>query len=136
MVRALKVTRLRLPVVRGDCLPGGVNECRPCPYASCRYHLPAGAESCALDVADAGEHTLEVIASYFGVTRERIRQIEQQAFERLREHDFEVPPEQPHTTWDAIAAEGDDFRNEKGDGYLEDEVRKAWQRMLRKMRAA
>lgn len=27
------------PSIRGDCLPGGVNAARPCPWVSCRYHL-------------------------------------------------------------------------------------------------
>lgn len=27
------------PIVRGDCLPGGVNEARPCPFVTCKHHL-------------------------------------------------------------------------------------------------
>jgi hypothetical protein len=41
-------------------------------------------ETCSLDVADRGPHTLEEIARLYGVTRERIRQIEEKALERLR----------------------------------------------------
>ena len=78
------------PRRRGDCLPGGWNAARPCPFASCRYHLAldvseAGSitinqpgreiedlpATCALDVADAGPHTLEEISVHFGVVRER-----------------------------------------------------------------
>jgi hypothetical protein len=57
------------PHIRRDCLPGGQNGARPCPWASCAYHLAVdvnektghlavhGApesmtETCALDVAD------------------------------------------------------------------------------------
>lgn len=62
------------PKTRGDCLPGGCNEARPCPFVSCRHHLYLSvkttgsitlhhgpgvepwelAETCALDVADRG----------------------------------------------------------------------------------
>src|SRR5262245_4590856 len=33
------ISEVERPRVRADCLPGGVNEERPCPWASCRYHL-------------------------------------------------------------------------------------------------
>mgnify|MGYP001455243234 CR=1 FL=1 len=39
-----------------------------------------------LDLWNSGEHTLETIASKFGVTRERIRQI----LQKLRKQKFEV----------------------------------------------
>jgi hypothetical protein len=38
------------PVTRGDCMPGGVNEQRPCPYVSCKYSL-------ALYVGPLSEHS-------------------------------------------------------------------------------
>jgi hypothetical protein len=41
-------------------------------------------ETCSLDVADRGGETLEEIARMLGLTRERIRQIEVDALERLR----------------------------------------------------
>lgn len=98
------------PKTRADC----ANVPRPCPYVSCRYHialdvddatgrlrygydildddgdpdplaLPAEA-SCALDVADRKNHTLEEVAQVIGVTRERARQIEEGAFADLRQH--------------------------------------------------
>ena len=62
------------PSTRADCLPGGVNAERPCPWVSCRHHVylsvsPLGgiysqdvgpdelhllADTCALDVAERG----------------------------------------------------------------------------------
>lgn len=79
------------PRTRGDCVDGP----RPCPWVSCRHHLgievtPAGGlklvrpdrepweleQTCSLDVADAGEHTLDVVGRLTNVTRERTRQIE------------------------------------------------------------
>lgn len=61
------------PKTRGDCLPGGCNEIRPCPWVSCKWHLYVSVEAdgslivsrpdlgvermpdtCALDVADRG----------------------------------------------------------------------------------
>lgn len=87
---------LRLPVVpttRGDCLPGGSNEERPCRYRGCRWHLDRErrwmdrvadfSESCALDVADRGGVTLEELGDLLGLTRERVRQIEEEAMERF-----------------------------------------------------
>jgi hypothetical protein len=87
------------PRTRADCEGGP----RPCPYAGCRHHLGfevrpgsgslievfAGVEvwdmpnTCALDLADAGTHTLEEVGAIFGLTRERIRQIEEQALAKL-----------------------------------------------------
>jgi hypothetical protein len=40
-------------------------------------------ESCALDMADRGPHTLDEVAAVLGLTRERIRQIEVRAVEKL-----------------------------------------------------
>lgn len=65
------------PKTRGDCLPGGCNEQRPCPWVGCKYHLfvdvkPNGAvqvnfpggfdrmpETCALDMADMADDPRE-----------------------------------------------------------------------------
>jgi transcriptional regulator with XRE-family HTH domain len=73
-------TRQR-PRTRGDCLPGGSNEARPCPFR-CRYELPRG--RCALDVADAGDHTLEEVAEAFGFSRQAAANAETRALNRLR----------------------------------------------------
>lgn len=84
------------PKTRGDCESGP----RPCPWTSCRYHLLYGEEAsrgwrsklpaleemketCALDVANRGSHTLDYVAKLFGLTRERIRQIEEKAIRKI-----------------------------------------------------
>jgi hypothetical protein len=41
-------------------------------------------DTCALDVAGIGQHTLGEIGEIFGLTRERIRQIEEKALVKLR----------------------------------------------------
>ena len=83
------------PRTRGECRRAR----RPCPWLGCRYHLgleltEAGSiyyrdlgemrDTCALDVADRGEHTLQQVGDLLGVTREAIRQI---IHVRLRELD-------------------------------------------------
>lgn len=94
--RELDATR---PRTRADC----ATVPRPCHFLSCRHNLgleltPSGTiraldleeleelgESCALDVADRGGVTLEEIGGLLGVTRERVRQIEERAARRVRE---------------------------------------------------
>lgn len=89
-----RATLTRLPILCGD----RATAPRPCPQIECRYHLstvrdPKGrpstlerdeSYSCALDVADEGEHTLEEISEIVGLTRERVRQIEERALSKLR----------------------------------------------------
>ena len=86
------------PQTRGDCREGP----RPCLWVGCRYNLylevnRSGsivvhdpdrepwelAESCALDVAERGGTSLEQIGRLFGLTRERVRQIESAALRKL-----------------------------------------------------
>lgn len=85
-----------MPRTRGDCVDGP----RPCAFVHCRHHLaskvlPAsrrlkvralarGQDSCALDVADRGPHTLKEVGELLGVTRERVRQVEIGALVKLR----------------------------------------------------
>lgn len=106
------------PQTRGDCLPGGTNSARPCPWVGCKYHLAVDINThtgslqehgdpatmpvtCALDVADGdlerivGRTThenalgvvnangLSAIGEVLGVSRERVRQIEEKALRRL-----------------------------------------------------
>lgn len=88
------------PKTRGDC--SGVP--RPCPYVGCRYNvyleigrsgrvlrsfpdlepweIPPG-KSCALDMAELDGMVLEDVGEAFSITRERARQIEEQALSHL-----------------------------------------------------
>lgn len=100
------------PRTRGEC----VGVARPCPFTTCRYNLvldraeTAVADtppesSCALDVADRGGATLEDIAAVFGVTRERVRQIEERALARIRRGDTvleELAPGHSQTRWNRL----------------------------------
>jgi hypothetical protein len=101
------------PRRRADCLAGGSNETRPCPWVTCRFHLArieaqrdgrvrVGArllardacesdvdialdhelsrlerigETCALDVADRGDHSLAEVGQLVDATTERARQL-------------------------------------------------------------
>jgi hypothetical protein len=87
------------PVTRADC----VDAPRPCPFVSCRHHLaldigkkgnikvnfpelelhelPA---TCVLDIASLGGATLDDCASMMNITRERLRQLEHGALDRIR----------------------------------------------------
>jgi hypothetical protein len=89
----------QLPPSRSACRGGP----RPCPLVSCRYHLYLDVDprngslklnfpelepaelpcSCALDVADDGGVTLDVVGLHMGLTRERARQIESLALDRV-----------------------------------------------------
>ena len=86
------------PRTRADCLKGGPDEERPCPWITCRWHLYVDVShrgrldvevtemkhTCVLDVADDGGLTLEEIGDLMGVTRERIRQLEAQILGKLK----------------------------------------------------
>lgn len=95
------------PLTRSDC----VDAIRPCPFVGCRHNLyldvtsgggiklTSGVEpwdvteSCSLDVADHGDHTLDAVGKILGVTRERIRQIEDIAIEKLRQGPLSIHDE-------------------------------------------
>lgn len=66
-----------LPKTRAECVDGP----RPCPHTTCRYHVASGRPdaSCALDLADRGERTLEEVGELLGMTREGARLIEKKA---------------------------------------------------------
>jgi hypothetical protein len=96
--RTYAIDGVKKPRTRGEC----ANGVRPCPWISCRHHLylevngESGSikfnfpalevdeltESCSLDVADRGEHTLEQVGRLTNLTRERARQIETRALIR------------------------------------------------------
>lgn len=110
-------SRAPAPPVRTDQLGFPRSECaggpRPCPLVTCPYNnyldvdrwgnlklshpdrspeeVPPD-ESCALDVADRGPHTLDEVATVLGLTRERVRQIEGIA---LRKIHFALAKEDP-----------------------------------------
>ena len=103
---SLPMLRQERPRTRAEC-----PETRPCLHLTCRYHLyldidPKNGEirlthpfldpseldpSCALDVADKGGATLETVGAALNLTRERIRQIESRALEKLRRHRRHLP---------------------------------------------
>lgn len=92
-----------MPKTRGECLNGP----RPCPHLACKYNLsldlvknPANVDSdyvrivinkvswdtglnCVLDIADGGRMSLEDIGFLWGITRERVRQIEDRAIRKI-----------------------------------------------------
>lgn len=91
-----------LPRVRRECPKG------PCPHVACRFHLWTDrvldrhgavidlresdafgkvAHTCVLHEAARGGLTLEQVASVYGLSRERVRQIEADALARLRDAD-------------------------------------------------
>jgi len=92
------------PRTRGDCLPGGCNEERPCPFVGCRHHLyldvnPKNGsiklncpgldveqiqETCSLDVADRHRGlTLDEVGAIMNLTSARTQQIEAGAVVKL-----------------------------------------------------
>lgn len=88
------------PKTWADCVSGE----RPCPWVGCKYHLyldvnpKTGSiklnfpdiepdemtDSCVLDIADRGPVTLEDVGRIMNLTRERIRQLEAGAAEKIR----------------------------------------------------
>lgn len=78
---------------RNDCASGP----RPCPKVNCRYHLHSdwnsddelklrktNTETCALDIADLGEQSLDVVSYLMGLSKEAVRQIEERAIRKLK----------------------------------------------------
>ena len=89
------------PSTRAECRDAK----RPCLYVSCRYHLYLDVnpitgsiklnfpdkevwqlqETCSLDVAERGGITLEEVGEIMNLTRERIRQVEVNGLDKLRQ---------------------------------------------------
>jgi hypothetical protein len=76
---------------------------RPCPYVTCRYNLYLDVRgdgvlrinfpdrepeemlaSCALDLSEDGPRTLDAVAGLMGMSKERARQIEASAMQKLQ----------------------------------------------------
>ncbi|MGI6393226.1 MAG: sigma factor-like helix-turn-helix DNA-binding protein [bacterium] len=98
----IDITSYQKPKNRSECLKLK----RPCLFVSCKYHLFLDVnpdtksikfnfpgkevwelkETCALDVADKGGVTLEEVGAIMNLTRERIRQVEMKALQKLRQN--------------------------------------------------
>ena len=98
----IDITSYQKPKNRSECLKLK----RPCLFVSCKYHpfldvnpdtksikfnFPGKEvwelkETCALDVADKGGVTLEEVGAIMNLTRERIRQVEMRALQKLRQN--------------------------------------------------
>ena len=92
-LRTLLTLPRRFPTVRQCSMPATPLR-MPCARTACRYHLAHRAHQehekqptrdCALDVANEGEHTLEEVAVVLGVSKERVRQLEESALTKLRQ---------------------------------------------------
>jgi hypothetical protein len=89
----------RKPQTRSECVEG----VRPCPWVSCRFNLYLDVRgdgvlrlnfpdrepdemlsSCALDLAEDGPRTLEQVAGLMGMSKERARQLEAVAMDKMR----------------------------------------------------
>ncbi len=98
----IDITTYQKPKSRSECLKMK----RPCLFVSCKYHLYLDInpetksikfnfpgkevwelkETCALDVADKGGVTLEEVGAIMNLTRERIRQVEMRALQKLKQN--------------------------------------------------
>jgi hypothetical protein len=69
-------------------------EASSCTHAKCRYHLAHRSRwehelkptrDCALIVANEGPHSMDEVALAFGMSKERVRQLEESALEKLKQ---------------------------------------------------
>ncbi len=89
------------PQTRAECKDAS----RPCPFVSCRYHLYLDlnaakrngaikinfpdldvdqmSHSCSLDLSEEGARTLDEVGEFMNLTRERVRQIEEECIRKL-----------------------------------------------------
>lgn len=117
--RLLYPERFGRPRTRAEC----VDLPRPCPFVGCKHNLymnvkpdtgtirwnydcePLEMEtSCALDVAARGGMSLEDTGKIIGITRERVRQIEEVALAKLAalDKDFELPVARSASVWERM----------------------------------
>ena len=82
--------RPRFPLVSECTLPA---EQEICPRTECRYHLAHRSRwehelrptrDCALTVANEGPHSMDEVALAFGMSKERVRQLEESALAKLQ----------------------------------------------------
>jgi hypothetical protein len=96
-----EVVQYDRPRTRSDCVHGA----RPCLFVACKHHLyldvnpETGSikvnfpdkepweleDTCALDVAERGGVTLEEVGELLNLTRERVRQVEVEGLQKLRD---------------------------------------------------
>lgn len=92
-----RALQLAVPRTWGDCI--NAERHTNCDVARCRYNLryefrygkfvkTRAVESCALAVAEEGEHSDKQVAAVMGVTRQRVEQITMKALVKL--HDNEI----------------------------------------------
>ena len=93
------------PRTRSECEAG----LRPCPFIGCKFHLWSDVaksggliiarpsippeemgESCVLDLAGRGGMTLQEVGIVMNITRERVRQIEEEALASLDPNDLNL----------------------------------------------
>jgi Fic family protein len=77
----------RLPVLtRGECREWQ----RPCLLRQCRYHLaemaPRSSETCALDIAERGDHSAKELEGILGISDSALQDIEHAARAKLAKH--------------------------------------------------
>ena len=92
------------PQTFAECESVGLGDWQPCPFVSCKHHLALDVNprtgsikrnlphldidelpaTCALRVATEGGRTLDGVAALMGMTRERVRQVETMALQRVR----------------------------------------------------
>lgn len=101
----LKIFR---PQTRDEC----ANVPRPCLFISCRYNLYLDVSedgkvrfnfpdrephemvaSCALDLANDGPRTLDIVGALLGMSKERARQLEATGLEKVKNQFGEMPEE-------------------------------------------
>jgi hypothetical protein len=98
---SVEIMEYNRPRARSEC----VNGPRPCLFVSCKHHLyldvnpETGSvklnfpdkevweleETCALDIAERGGITLEEVGEILNLTRERIRQLEVDALNKMKD---------------------------------------------------
>lgn len=139
---------VRLPVVDDDLPPRPRTraECtdvpRPCPFVGCRFNTYLDvsgtgavrlntslepdevdpAMSCALDVADDGGASLRDVGRVLSMTRERARQIEARALDRMKRLGGDMGVDEVASTRDRAPTMSRQFRRAEPVALVEDEV--------------